>query len=195
MVFIMPASVIVKLFYSLGWLILLISPLVHAGNFTITSAQVNKIGNGYVLNANINYPLTPRVIEAIENGVPITFVQQLELVHEIPILGKYWHWKQTQWSTELRYELRYHALAQQYVLLSSGTHNRRNFTTLNDALRALGLIVNLALPPEHLSDLDNLKLYLRTELDIHALPTPMRPGALLSSKWQLASPWVNIKWF
>ncbi|MBE9533007.1 MAG: DUF4390 domain-containing protein, partial [Proteobacteria bacterium] len=50
------------------------------------------------------------------------------------------------------------------------------------------------LPPEHLEDINNLTLQISSELDLYALPTPMRPGALLSSKWQLSSPWKEAVW-
>jgi len=193
MVFIMPASAIVKLMVT-SLLLALLSTPVLADNFSVQSATVSKIGNGYVVNAEMLYPLSPRIIEAIENSVPITFLQQLELINTFPILGKYWQWQETFWSTELRYELRFHALTQQYVLLSLDTLHRRNFPTLESALQALGQIQNLSLPPEHLSEPEGLILNLRTGLDLHALPTPMRPGALISSKWQLTSPWVAATW-
>jgi len=189
----MPASAIVKLMVT-SLLLALLSTPVLADNFSVQSATVSKIGNGYVVNAEMLYPLSPRIIEAIENSVPITFLQQLELINTFPILGKYWQWQETFWSTELRYELRFHALTQQYVLLSLDTLHRRNFPTLESALQALGQIQNLSLPPEHLSEPEGLILNLRTGLDLHALPTPMRPGALISSKWQLTSPWVEATW-
>jgi len=189
----MPASAIVNFFYR-TILLMLFTTSVLADNFSVQSATVSKIGNGYVVNAELHYPLTSRVIEAIDNSVPITFLQQLELINSIPILGKYWHWQETVWATELRYELRYHALTQQYVLLSLDTLHRRNFPTLDSVLHALGRIHNLSLPPKHLAEAEDLILNLRTGLDLHALPTPMRPGALISSKWQLTSPWLAATW-
>lgn len=192
MVFIMPASLIARITLLL-WLVLLTSA-VHAESFEVSSAQVNKIGNGYVVNAEIKYSLTPRVKEAIENGVRITFYQEFEIIKSIPVLGSYWQWQDTLWSTEIRYELRYHALSLQYVLQSLDTEHQRSFPSLNDALQTLGQINNLSLPPEHLSKTNNLILQLRSGLDLYALPTPMRPGALISSKWQLTSPWVEAQW-
>jgi len=188
----MPASVTAKLCF-IFWLVLF-SSTVQAESFSVSSAQITKIGNGYVLNATIKYPLTPRVKEAIENGVPIVFSQQLELFQSIPLLGKYWQWQETLWTTEIRHELRYHALSQQYILHAIDTNSQRNFPTLNVALNALGKIENLNLPPEYLDDTKNTILQLRSGIDLYALPTPMRPGALISSKWQLASPWVKAQW-
>jgi len=184
----MPASSIAKLF-----LLLILSMPVYAETFSIDYARVTKIGNGFVLNAHINYPLTARVKEAIANSVPIVFSQQIKLIRQTPLLGKHWIWEQTAWLTEIRYEIRYHALSQQYIILDLATQNQNTYPSLDDALRALGSVY-LSLPPEHLTETQNLSLHIRSELDLYALPTPMRPGALISKKWQLASPWVNAQW-
>ena len=194
MVFTMPASAIVKYWWQLCVLIVF-STAVYAGTFIVQSAQVSKIGNGYVLSATVKYPLTPRVKEALENGVPIVFSQQFELIKNTSILGEYWQWQDTLWATELRYELRYHALSQQYVLQTIDTGHQRNFLSLEGALQSLGNIEKLSLPPEHLTDSDNLILRLRSGIDLHALPTVMRPGALVSTKWQLTSPWMEAQWY
>lgn len=189
----MLAYVIVKRF-TLFALVLLVSTSSLAENFKVQTAEVSKIGNGYILNAEIKYPLTPRVTEAITNGVPITFLQQLELIHSTSIFGKYWQWEKTLWSTSLRYELRYHALSEQYLLKDLDTEHLSNFPSLDSALSALGTIDDLSLPPEHLTDTDDLILQVRSGLDLYALPTPMRPGALLSNKWQVTSPWEIAIW-
>ncbi|MFW5451523.1 MAG: DUF4390 domain-containing protein [Methylophagaceae bacterium] len=198
MAFIMSVSAIVKRIFILS-LLLLISTNSSADNFKVQSAQISKIGNGHILNAVIKYPLTPRVAEALNNGVPITFLQQLELIKSIPILGKYWQWDEILWSSSLRYELRYHALSDRYVLRTLATAHHRTFPSLNSALSALGKIEAFNLPPEHLLDteklvIQDLILQIRSGLDLHALPTPMRPGALISTKWQLTSPWTAATW-
>lgn len=162
--------------------------------FSINHPRVEQIGNGYVLNAEILYPLTPRVIEALENGVPITFFQEFELFHSVPVLGDFWDWETTKWRARLNYELRYHALSEQYVVFSLDTHEQLSFQSLDEALRTLGHIKGFSLPPKDTADITGLKLRLRSGLDLNALPTPMRPGALISSKWQLNSPWVEAKW-
>ena len=77
---------------------------------------------------------------------------------------------------------------------SLDTQYQRNFPSLDSALNALGSINMLNLPPEYLEDIDALTLQVRSELDLYALPTPMRPGALLSNKWQLSSPWKEAVW-
>lgn len=178
------------------------SAAANATEFKVSNAKISKIGNGYILNATIKYPLTPRVQEAIANGVPITFVQDLEIIRDPALpssdwLGVDWfkdYLNETLWVSQLRYELRYHALTRQYILRSLDTKHHRSFPTLSSALIALGKISSLTLPPEHMTDTDSLLLRLRSGLDLYALPTPMRPGALISSKWDLTSNWKSVRW-
>lgn len=170
------------------------SGIAAATVFSVNNPKVHQIGNGYVLSAQIDYPLTPRVVEALQNGVPITFFQEMKLVESFPLLGRFWQWETTLWQTRLHYQLRYHALSEQYVLKSLETGHQQNFPDIDGALTALGQIQDLSLPPEFTEDREDLLLVLRSGLDLSALPTPMRPGAMISSKWQLTSPWVRAVW-
>lgn len=191
----MPASVTAKIYGFLALLLFLSSiNAVRATTFDIPSAHITKIGNGHVLNAIINYPLTPRVIEALDNGIPIVFFQEFKLLNITPLLGEYWQWEETLWRTKIRYELRYHALAQQYILQDLATGKERHFPSLDGTLHVLGKIQNFTLPPEHLVDTNDLTFLLRSGIDLYALPTPMRPGAIISSKWHLTSPWTPAQW-
>lgn len=194
MVFTMLASLNIK--RSLFFFLLLLASTASLAieNFKVSSAIVSKIGNGYTLDAQIEYPLTARVIEALDHGVPITFQQQIRLIRAIPILGKYWQWQSTRWQANLNYQLRYHALSKQYILLTLDTRKQRSFPSLESALHELGKIENFNLPPEFLTDTLVTQLQVRSGIDLHALPTPMRPGALISNKWQLSSPWVTAEW-
>ncbi|WP_438969580.1 DUF4390 domain-containing protein [Methylophaga sp.] len=175
-------------------LVLIFNFSASAAVFSVNHPKVHQIGNGYVLSAQVSYPLTPRVVEALENGVPITFIQELELNKSFPILGNFWQWETTLWETTLRYQLRFHALSEQYIILSLDTEHQRNFPNLEGALMALGKITDLTVPPEHTHNTEDLILRIRSGLDLNALPTPMRPGAIISSKWQLTSPWVQAVW-
>jgi hypothetical protein len=190
----MPASSVAKILYRLGWLLLLTCTSLQADTFMVESAQISSIGNGYTLNAKINYPLTPRVKEALDNGVPITFRQQFKIVHSLAVLGDYWQWDDILWTSEIRYQLSYHALTEQFILIDIDTLHQRNFSSLAAALAAMGNIKNFNLPPEYLTETDHLLIQIRSGIDLNALPTPMRPGALISSKWQLTSPWFTAIW-
>lgn len=181
-----------RLMQLLCWLALPMT--VQADQFTVNQAQVYQIGSSYIVNASISYQLTPRVKEALENGVPITFFQQIQLLDRTPLLWGWWQWDQVIWETEIRYELRYHDLSKQYMLHSLDAENHRNFTTLDSALNAMGNIANLTLPPAFTNTTDNIVLQLRSGIDLTALPSPMRPGAMISSKWDLTSEWFETLW-
>lgn len=173
---------------------LLVPLTAPAAEFQVRQANITQVGNGYVLNARIDYPLTPRVKEALENGVPITFFQDLELIHSTPILGRFWSWDSTLWSSKIRYELRFHDLSGQYLLTIPAEDEYQNFPTLESALDNIGEIDMLPLPRELMGTPKQLTLRLRSGLDLHALPTPMRPGALISGKWRLTSEWFEASW-
>ena len=175
---------------SLGFLLLSLTAQ-GAEQISVPYAQITKTGTVYSLNATIYYPLSPRIVEAIDHGVPITFYQEFQLLEPFNL---YWLWQQNIWSRTVRYQLRYHALSKQYILLSLGTLQRRSFPSLGTALDDLGKIKDLNLPPKHLINTSNLTLQIRSGVDIGALPSPMRPGALISDKWQIKSPWVNATW-
>ncbi|THF56264.1 MAG: DUF4390 domain-containing protein [Methylophaga nitratireducenticrescens] len=194
MVSIMPAYVTVKRLLTSIVFVFVSVQTVQAESFYIADAHTSPAGNGYLLNAEINYPLNARVKEALYNGVPITFVQEIQLIRVYPVLGEWWQWRNNIWSTEIRYVLRYHDLSQQYLLHSMATKTHRNFPTMEGALNAMGEIKDLSLPPQHTLETDNLILRLRSQLDLNALPSPMRPGAFLSSKWDLASDWYEVAW-
>lgn len=162
--------------------------------FSIQNPLITQVDQHYLLNAHIDYPLTPRVVEALENGVPITFAQHFELSRPYPFISAILPWQNTLWSTTLTYQLRYHALSQQYLLLALDTRQQRNFHSRETALSALGKIENFNLPIEEQFDPETTVLRLKSEINIHALPTPMRPGALISAKWQIGSPWVEASW-
>ncbi|KKN30102.1 hypothetical protein LCGC14_0837300 [marine sediment metagenome] len=191
----MPASVTAKI-SGLLVLVLMLSFMssTQAITFEVSAANITKIGNGHVLDASIRYPLTPRVIEALDNGIPIVFFQEFKLVDVTPLLAGYWEWEDTLWDTKISYELRYHALAQQYVLQDTATGKERFFPSLEGTLHALGTIQNLTLPPKHMTDNKQLVFELRSGIDLYQLPTPMRPGAIVSSKWHLTSPWTPAQW-
>lgn len=194
MAFFMPAFVAVnRLLYFFAWL-LLCNTVQAEPHFRIVQASIKSQPNAdYLLDAIITYPLTPRVIEAIENGIPITFNQTLRISEPYFFLGQLIPWRKTYWSTTYRHRLRYHSLSGQYILQSFSPREQHNYPDLDTALEELGRLeqVTLALPD---SPSPQAKLELQTEIDIHALPTPMRPGALISSKWQIASPWTEISW-
>lgn len=178
-----------------GLILLLAIPLTAQANaFEIRFVEVSKIGEGYSVDARIGYQLTPIIEEALDNGVPITFIQQLQIVRRTPILWDIWNWDHDIWQHTIQYELRYHDLSQQYLLYAFDNQAHRNFPTLTGALTAMGEIGAFQLPREYTANPRGLLLRLKSGIDVSALPSPMRPGAFLSRKWNLSSPWYEAEW-
>jgi hypothetical protein len=173
---------------------LLQSPLSWADNFSVSQAEITQSELGGTLTAQIQYPLNERVKEALINSVPITFYQDFKVVDHVPILGEYWQWRLTRWELRQTFVIRYHALSEQYVLKQEGSDQQQSFLHLADALATMGQIPSLKIPYDPDSDTSRLALYIKSGIDVNALPTPMRPGALLSDKWQLDSPWRVVPW-
>lgn len=168
------------------------SPNIYAadksGGFSIQSLETLMRDRVYLLNATFNYNFSNEAIEALEHGVPLLILVDIE------ILTPRWWWSdKTIADLEQGYLLLYHALSESYVVhnLNSGTQN--NFVTLQQALEFLRQIKELPiLDANLLNPKKNYYLRVRSHLDIESLPAPMRPLAYISSDWQLSSDWY--KW-
>lgn len=156
-------------------------------NFNIQSLQTLLRDRVYLLNANFNYHFSSDAIDALEHGVPLLILVDIE------VLKPRWWWAdETIAELEQGYLLLYHALSESYVVhnLNSGTQN--NFASLRQSLGFLSEIKELPILDVNLLDIEkDYYLRVRTHLDIESLPAPMRPLAYISSDWQLASDWYE----
>jgi len=159
----------------------------NTSGFSIQSLETLMQGRVYLLNANFNYQFSKEAIEALEHGVPLLILVDIE------ILTPRWYWTdKTIAALEQGYLLIYHALSESYVInnLNSGTQN--NFISLRQALNFLSKIKDLPILDAKLLNLEkDYYLRVRTHLDIESLPAPMQPLAYISSDWQLSSGWYE----
>ena len=155
--------------------------------FSITSLQTLMQNRVYLLNANFHYQFSQEAIEALEHGVPLLILVDIE------ILTPRWYWSDKIIAElEQGYLLLYHALSESYVVhnLNSGTQN--NFTSLKQAINSLNNIKELPILDANLLNPEkSYYLRVRTHLDIESLPVPMRPLAYISSDWSLSSDWYE----
>lgn len=137
----------------------------------------------YTLDVEQKYVLNDTLTEALENGVPLVFKTHVEIAPE----GG-WFWQKKQLSTDLRYVLRYRPLAAVYEVFPMGSKVKRTFATRVSALSALGEIRNMQLIKADLIGPDqNYYLTMQSELEISALPLPLRPQAYVSIDWHFDS--------
>ena len=139
-----------------------------------------------LLDAEIAYDLNDTVSEALENGVPLTFETHVQMRD-----ANAWIWEKDVIDHRLRTVLRYRPLSGLYELRNLQGDEGLSFATRNAALRALGRIVAMPIIERDRLDLDNEYLVrVEVNLDIEALPMPMRPLAYLKPDWSISSePW------
>lgn len=158
----------------------------EAGEFSISDAHAWVSGNDLLLDAQFSIRLSAGAQEALENGVPLTFELQAQLVrkHE-------WLWDSVVVERVLVRQIEYHALSRSYLVKDTTTGTQGNYSRLDDALLAAGTIEKLKLASQPLKSGKRYEIRLRGSLDIEALPTPVRLFAYMSSGWDMNSEWYS----
>lgn len=168
-------------------LLLTLSLAVHADAVDFRRVALTLDDNDTILlDADIHFNLTDTVIEALENGVPLTFETHVQMRR-----ADAWVWEADVVEHRLRTVLQYRPLSGLYELRDLQGERRLSFATRDAALGTLGRIVGMPIVTRGKLDLDQDYLVrLNVRLDIEALPLPLRPAAYLKSDWRIASdPW------
>jgi len=163
----------------------LVSAVSRAEEFIIAEAESVLLDEQYVINAEIEYHFSEVALNALENGVPLL----LDLHVQVRRKGA-WIWEADIVDYHFRRQLRYLPLSESYEVLDIDDGGKRRFISRAIALEALGEISELPLvEAEKLQAGESYRVEIKSELDIEALPVPLRPTAYMSSKWKLSSEW------
>lgn len=158
----------------------------RADEIEVREVVLRRTGDGYVLDADFAFELSPRLAEVVANGVPLYFRVDFELTR------KRWYWfDDTAASSQLHLRLSYHALSRQYRLSTGAL--QQSFPTLEEALNVLTrlrnwLVVDRAV---RLSGAD-YEAGVRMRLDTALLPKPFQLSALTGRDLQLESAWKRF---
>ena len=157
-----------------------------AGDLRVVKAHVWSSGDVRLLNAKFSIHLSSGAAEALDNGVPLTFELQVQLVkqHE-------WLWDTVESEHVQTRRLEFHALSRSYLVKDVDRGTQGNYSRLEDALAAVGTIDNMLVSSMPLGSERNYYVRLRGSLDIEALPTPVRLLAYVSSGWDMDSEWYT----
>lgn len=174
-------------------LVLLLSPLgaVQAQGFAINHAEIILSDKVYHLNASLDFDFSSDVLEAINNGVPLV----LELIIEILEPRRYWYDDEVA-TLEQRYQLQFHALTEQYIVINLNSGAQYTFFSLSAALQKIGNVNNLPVIDEQLLEDKNIENYyarIRTTLGFDNLPVPLKLDAWTSRSWWLGTDWVELE--
>ena len=141
---------------------------------------------GYLLSADFAFELTARLEEALDNGVPLSFVVEFELTRP----RWYWFAEKTA-SARMEERLSYNALLRQYRV-STGPL-QRNYSALSDAMASLAQVRGwLVIEHERVQGDTAYVASVRMRLDKAQLPKPFQITALTDRDWSLASSWKRM---
>ncbi|NOY61701.1 MAG: DUF4390 domain-containing protein [Gammaproteobacteria bacterium] len=155
--------------------------------FEVRSAETVVVDNIYYLNAHIDYQLSNEAREALQNGLPLNIVLDIEVAKKRGLL-----WNKEIVHLKQRYQIRYYALIQQYHVINVNSGLQHSLPTLAVATSILGTIVDLPLFDAMLIDADSdYEISLRSRLDTESLPMPVRLSTYFSSGWDLSSGWYR----
>jgi len=155
--------------------------------FTVHDAKTELVDDVYRLDANLDLQLTPQALKALDNGITLTIVLDIEVYTPSRYL-----WDDVLATLEQRYEIQYHALADQYLLHSLNSGSQFVYPNLDAVLFALGKIQKLPILDAHLLQPgEHYKVRVRSRLDLGSLPAPMQLKAYVSSEWWLSSGWYS----
>ena len=162
-------------------------PLVAEG-ITVQQATSRLVDGEFVVDAEIDYEFSEQALEALENGVPLT----VDIHFQVRRDGA-WIWESDVTDFHKRRQLRYLPLSATYEVIGFAGEEKRQFVSRLAAIDALGEIKNMPVVKlEGLKSGETYRMEIRSELDIEALPVPLRPSAYMSSGWSLSSDWS--KW-
>lgn len=151
----------------------------------VKNAEIASKGDSYVLAADIDYQLSPRAKEALQNGVPLYWD-----IHIKTLQHRDFFWDKTLTKSLIRYRIQYHALLNMYRVRNEGGGEIYNFSTLSAALDLMSTIRDFRVMDK--AFYESGKRYavgIKVTLDRDALPLPLRPVAYANPQWYLSSDW------
>lgn len=168
---------------SIALIALVAASLARADEIEVVEASLRATEEGLALDADFAFELTPRLVDVVNNGVPLYFRVDFELTRHR------WYWfDESTASRRLQLRLSYHALSRQYRLSTGLLH--QSFATLEEALNVLKrvrnwLVVDRTVP---LSGGD-YEAAVRMRHDTTLLPKPFQLSALTGRELHLESSW------
>ena len=165
-------------------LCLLATPL-SARETTISSTRTLLVDGVYRLGAQVDFDFNETLYDALHNGVPLFIELRIEVLQE-----RTWLWPGVVAELRQRFELQYHALSRYYLVRNFSTGAQYSFLTMNAALEYIGNVYDLPLIDAKLLEAkQKYVVRMRADIDVEALPTPVRLWAYLGSAWSLKGNW------
>ena len=157
-----------------------------ADTIPVKSAELRVEEGEVLLNAEFDLSLNPTLEEALNRGIPLYFVLEVEVARPR------WYWLDEKLlSTSTTWRVSYAPLSRQYRV-SSGLMVLA-LDSLEEVERLISRVTSR--PVARVSDFQRGVRYdaaTRLRLDVNQLPKPFQVDALASREWQLASDWYRF---
>jgi hypothetical protein len=162
------------------------APPARADAIPVKSAELRVIDGDVVLNAEFDFTFNPTLEEALQNGVPLYFVLEVELSRAR------WYWLDEKvLQSTLTYRVSWNALTRQYRV-GSGLLTQ-NYGSLEEVERYIGRVNSRpVIRVDALTKGARYDAAVRLRLDVNQLPKPFQVSALASREWTLASEWQRF---
>ena len=158
-----------------------------AVGFVIHEVSSKLVNNVYQLNANIEYNFSDNVLSAIQNGVPIIIVLDIEILQFRDYL-----WGKLVAELKQRFKLQFHAISEQYIVENLNSGYQETFPTLHSALYILRQIKELPIIDKKLIQQERqYEGRARVRIELESLPVPLRMNAYITRSWWLGSGWFE----
>jgi hypothetical protein len=155
--------------------------------FEIRSAYVELRDGVYLMNAKLDFDLSPRAREAIADGLPLSL--ELEII--VNRSRRFWP-DETVATLEQHYELGFHALSQRYLVRNINSGEQTSYPTLDAALDSLSVIDRLPILDRSLVDPQlRYEVNLRAVLDVRTMPDAMRFLLFWVDSFKQTSEWYT----
>ena len=163
------------------------APAAAEPGFRVRNAEV-RVDNGiYFLEAKILFHFSAESVEAMDNGVTLTVLIDVEVFRQRAL------WDRKILSRQSRFHVGVHALSKKYLMKNLDTGETHTYRSVEEMAAALGNIRRLPLfAAAGLETEHSYTARVRARLDIEALPSPLRPLAYVSQAWRLASDWYEL---
>ncbi len=155
------------------------------GLFEVRSAEAKPVDDVRMLDARLQYILSSEALEALDNGIGLNFVIDVEVIES----RRFWVDKTI---VELRIplQLQYHALSQRYLVRNLRSDEQESFATLYSALNNLGRITDQPLIETALLDPSRqYRARIRSLLSFEDFSGVWRRMAFWLDEWHLKSDW------
>ena len=145
--------------------------------------------DSFVVSAEFNLTLSPRLREALDKGVPLYFITEAELIRP----RWYWTNEKTGVAQQTR-RIAYNALTRQFqVGTGSGNSLQQNVATVEEALGLAARLRQLKLADRaDVLPAQTYQVWVRLRLDTTQLPKPFQVNAITNKDWTLNSDWKRF---